>query len=122
MTLPRILTRAALCWSSSRRRGAGNAAQSSAIEEAQGTNLEAGRLADAAATLDGHLRNSPEDDAARFALGTVQFMRATERLGQSLYRHGLEPSPEVFAMPFFPHAGAAQSRAGAASPMTRLAP
>ena len=76
------------------------AAEAPAIGEARGL-LEAGRLADAAATLETHLQNTPGDDSARFALGGVQFMQATERLGQSLYRHGLEPSPDVFAMPFF---------------------
>jgi hypothetical protein len=34
-------------------------------------------------------------------LGAVQFMQAAERLGQSLYRHGLNPAPEVFSVPFF---------------------
>ena len=28
-------------------------------------------------------------------------MQAAERLGQSLYRHGLNPAPEVFSVPFF---------------------
>jgi len=76
------------------------AAEAPAIGEARAL-LEVGRLADAAATLETHLQNTPGDDSARFALGGVQFMQATERLGQSLYRHGLEPSPDVFAMPFF---------------------
>jgi hypothetical protein len=97
MTLPRILAAAAVLVCGV---AAPAAAQAPAIEEAR-TYLEAGRLADAAATLAGQLQDSPEDDAARFALGTVQFTQAVERLGQSLYRHGLEPSPEVFAMPFF---------------------
>jgi hypothetical protein len=76
------------------------AAEAPAIEAAR-TFLQAGRLADAAAALDSHLRESTDDDSARFALGGVQFMQAVERLGQSLYRHGLEPSPDIFAMPFF---------------------
>ncbi|HEY7690026.1 MAG TPA: hypothetical protein VH835_15110 [Dongiaceae bacterium] len=76
------------------------AAAASAIEEATAL-LQSGNLAGAAARLDGSLQQAPGDQTARFALGAVQFMQATERLGQSLYRHGLEPSPEVFAMPFF---------------------
>ena len=76
------------------------AAQSPVIEEAR-TYLEVGRLGDAAAVLTGHLREALEDDTARLALGSVQFMQAVEQLGQSLYRHGLEPSPEIFAMSFF---------------------
>jgi len=76
------------------------AAQSPVIEEAR-AYLETGHLADAATALNGHLQESPADDTARLALGSVQFMQAAEMLGQSLYRHGLEPSPEVFVMPFF---------------------
>jgi hypothetical protein len=76
------------------------AAAASAIEEATAL-LQSGNLAGAAARLDGSLQQAPGDQTARFALGAVQFMQATERLGQSLYRHGLEPSPEVFAMPVF---------------------
>src|SRR5262245_47631588 len=68
------------------------AAEAPAIEEAR-LALNGGRLADAAAALDSRLRESPDDDSARLALGGVQFMQAAERLGQSLYRHGLEPSP-----------------------------
>jgi hypothetical protein len=35
------------------------------------------------------LKSSPQDDQARFGLGGLQFIRAVERLGQSLYRFGL---------------------------------
>jgi hypothetical protein len=75
-------------------------ASASVIDDAK-ADLAAGRLAEAAAALDNHLRSAPEDDTARFALGTVQFLQATERLGQSLYRHGLNPAPEAFSVPFF---------------------
>lgn len=97
MTLPKIPAVAAVLACGM---AAPAAAQAPAIEEAR-AYLEAGRPAAAAATLAEHLQESPEDDAARLALGSVQFMQATEALGQSLYRYGLEPSPEVFAMPFF---------------------
>src|SRR5262245_49967616 len=76
------------------------AAAASAIEDATAL-LQSGKLASAAARLEESLQQAPDDQSARFALGAVQFMQATERLGQSLYRYGLEPSPEVFAMPFF---------------------
>ncbi|HVR65273.1 MAG TPA: hypothetical protein VMT98_01435 [Verrucomicrobiae bacterium] len=76
------------------------AAEQPIIEVAK-ADLAAGRLADAAVALDGHLRNAPADDTARFLLGAVQFMQAAERLGQSLYRHGLNPAPEAFSVPFF---------------------
>jgi len=33
---------------------------------------------------------APSDDQARFALGAAQFLRAVERLGQSLHRYGLQ--------------------------------
>lgn len=50
--------------------------------------LDAGRLADAEATLRARLAESPDDDDSRFALGAVQALRAVENLSQALYRHG----------------------------------
>ncbi len=102
MTLSRFLTRAALLLALVPAFAGGfpAAAETPAIDAAK-TDLAAGRLAIAAATLDAHLRNAPADDTARFLLGAVQFMEAAERLGQSLYRHGLNPAPEVFSVPFF---------------------
>jgi hypothetical protein len=76
------------------------AADAPAIAAAK-EELEAGRLAGAAATLEGYLRDASADDTARFLLGAVQFMQAAERLGQSLYRHGLNPEPGAFSVPFF---------------------
>ena len=40
------------------------------------------------AALDRHLAAHGDDDEARFGLGVLQFMRAVERLGQSLHHHG----------------------------------
>lgn len=46
--------------------------------------LEKGKLA-----LEGHLKNSPDDDEARFGLGTLQFLQSVERMSQSFYKYGL---------------------------------
>jgi hypothetical protein len=100
MTPRRIVILAALLALGTTMPVAAPRAAAPAIEEAR-NSLQAGRLADAASSLGSHLQGSPDDDSARFALGGVQFMQAVERLGQSLYRHGLEPSPDIFAMPFF---------------------
>jgi hypothetical protein len=51
-------------------------------------HLTAGRLADGQAALEERLKSKPDDDEARFGLGTLQFVRAIERLGQSLYKFG----------------------------------
>ncbi len=75
-------------------------AEQPAIDAAK-ANLSAGRLADAAATLEEHLRDAAADDTARFLLGAVQFMQAAEGLGQSLYRYGLKQSPHGFEVPLF---------------------
>jgi hypothetical protein len=101
MTFLRFLTRAALLLALPAVSGGVPAAAETPAIDAAKADLAVGRLADAAATLDAHLRNAPADDTARFALGAVQFMQAAERLGQSLYRHGLNPAPEVFSVPFF---------------------
>ncbi|HZN36564.1 MAG TPA: hypothetical protein VFB80_22195 [Pirellulaceae bacterium] len=50
--------------------------------------LTEGRLAVGEKELQQHLRNHPDDDQARFGLGTLQFLKAVERLGQSLHRYG----------------------------------
>jgi hypothetical protein len=47
-----------------------------------------GRLADGQAALADRLKAQPDDDEARFGLGTLQFVRAVERLAQSLYKFG----------------------------------
>lgn len=65
------------------------------------THLYAGRTAEAADALQIHLEEVSDDDQARFALGAVQFIQAVERLAQSMYRHGLRSSAEVFVLPFF---------------------
>ncbi|TWT38258.1 hypothetical protein KOR34_32270 [Posidoniimonas corsicana] len=50
--------------------------------------LNDGQLQAAADALAEHLDNSPDDDLARFQLGTVQFLQAVERLSQAGVRYG----------------------------------
>lgn len=56
--------------------------------------LYAGRTAAAVAAAEQRLAAQPGDDEARYALGAAQLLRAVERLGQGLYRHGLAGSGE----------------------------
>jgi hypothetical protein len=51
--------------------------------------LDAGKLAEGERALLTQVRDHPRDDASRFGLGTVQFLRAVEHMGRSLYRYGL---------------------------------
>jgi hypothetical protein len=51
--------------------------------------LHAGQLAKGEEALLTELAGKPKDDRLRFGLGTLQFIRAIERLGQSLYRYGV---------------------------------
>ena len=53
----------------------------------------------AAVTL--FLKANPNDDQARLALGSMQFIRGIERFGQSMYRHGLMAgNPLLREVPF----------------------
>lgn len=51
-------------------------------------HLSAGKLAEGEAALAAEVQLTPQDAQARFGMGTVQFLRAVERLSQSLFRHG----------------------------------
>ena len=53
--------------------------------------LVAGRWAEAEKQLEGAVAADAKDENARFALGTVQALRAFEGLVQGLYRYGLDP-------------------------------
>ena len=67
-----------------------------------GERLQAGELAILEQDLVARLVLAPQDDQARFALGTTQFLRIVEGLSQAMYRHGLEPSGGVLRQfPFF---------------------
>ena len=50
--------------------------------------LHGGGIAAGCDALAAHVARNPDDDQARFGLGVLQFIRAVERLGQSLHRHG----------------------------------
>lgn len=53
--------------------------------------LVAGKWAEAEKQLAGAVAADPKDDNARFALGTIQALRAFEGLVQGFYRYGLDP-------------------------------
>jgi hypothetical protein len=51
-----------------------------------------GKLAEGEKALTKHLADRPDDDEARFGLGVIQLFQGFERLGASLYKHGLRTS------------------------------
>jgi hypothetical protein len=59
-----------------------------------------GKLAEGEAALTDALRAEPKDGQARFGLGTVQFLRAVERLIQSFHRYGLRSGLLGTSLPF----------------------
>jgi len=59
-----------------------------------------GKAAEGVKELAKHLADRPDDDEARFALGGLQFLRAFERFGAALHRHGLRTGD---AKSFLPH-------------------
>jgi hypothetical protein len=59
-----------------------------------------GRLADGEKALTEALADNPKDAQARFGLGTVQFLRAVERMVQSFHRFGMRPDPAGGTIPF----------------------
>jgi hypothetical protein len=63
-------------------------AASDLIEKIQ-VHLYAGQTEEAATVAKARLAEMSDDDEARFALGTIQFLQAAEHLGQSLHRYGL---------------------------------
>lgn len=63
-------------------------AQAPPIAEAVDAALTAGDLAGAEARAADAFKVDPKDDAARFALGTVRFLRAVEARIQAFHRHG----------------------------------
>ena len=50
--------------------------------------LTDGKLSAGERELSAHLKAHPDDDQARFGLGTLQFLRAVEHLGQSMHKYG----------------------------------
>lgn len=57
--------------------------------------LHAGELAKGEQALELALAADPADDQARFSLGVVRFVRAVERLAQSLHEYGMKPADDV---------------------------
>jgi hypothetical protein len=83
----------------------GASLSTSAAEPLAEKYLLEGQLADGEAALTARLASQPADEQARFGLGAIQFLRAIEGLGQSLYEFGaLGP----------------ESRLGAQIPLVRL--
>lgn len=64
--------------------------------------LRSGRLADGEKAVAEHFKAHPNDDQARFGLGTLQFLRGVERLMQSLHTYGLRSGENEFTenLPF----------------------
>jgi hypothetical protein len=60
-----------------------------------GDALKIGRLKKAEAALTKHVADQPDDDLARFQLGTVQFFAAVQGLAQDSYHLGLRPPREA---------------------------
>lgn len=60
--------------------------------------LHSGELAAGERALGRALDAAPADDRVRFGLGMLRFVRAVERLGQSLYEHGVKS--ESTSVPF----------------------
>ncbi len=58
------------------------------VYEQAENQMHSGNLARGEILLQNALTKNPGDDRARFLLGILQFLRAIEHLGQSLYEHG----------------------------------
>ncbi len=48
-----------------------------------------------------HLAENPQDDQARFGLGTLQFMHSLDHLSKSWYRYGINRGTSFVILPFF---------------------
>ena len=60
--------------------------------------LSSGKFDEAQRALSAHLESVPNDDLARFQLGTVQLLRATELLAQDASRYGART--HIVSLPF----------------------
>lgn len=61
--------------------------------------LQTGQLSEGATALQAHLKNSPQDDEARFGLGVVQFFQSFEHLGGTVYEYGLRTEDAFRGLP-----------------------
>lgn len=66
------------------------------------TYLAAGKLQEGELALAEKLKEYSNDDQLRFALGTLQALRAIECLGQDLYRYGLGSNAQARELRFIP--------------------
>ena len=98
---------AAICWTSS-----ACAETPAALTE---RFLVEGKLAEGEKALTEIVAAHPDDAEARFGLGTIQFVRATERLVQSFHRYGMRTS-------LFGNALAVRTAADPGEPLTRSDP
>ncbi len=62
--------------------------------------LVQGKLAEGESALAAFLKSNPKDAQAQFGLGTIQFVRAVERMVQSFHRFGLRADPAGGMVPF----------------------
>src|SRR5262245_37494653 len=62
--------------------------------------LVEGKLAEGEKVLADAVQGNPNDARARFGLGTVQFLRAVERMVQSFHRYGLRAGVLGNGLPF----------------------
>jgi hypothetical protein len=89
----------ALAWAIRMSLAAGPAAGATPLAEKY---LLEGKLTEGAKALQERLKESPQDDQARFGLGVLQFLQTFEHLGGNLYKYGLRteksflrPPPQV---------------------------
>lgn len=84
-----ILTSCVLCQASAQEPASPRTSASDlSVYELAEKQMHQGHLAQGEILLQNALTSDPEDDRARFQLGILQFLRALEHLGQSLYEHG----------------------------------
>lgn len=90
MSRPTVSTHAGLCALLAAILGCGGLAAAARAERPPLAEpfLHGGGIAAGCEALAAHVARNPGDDQARFGLGLLQFIRAVERLGQSLHRHG----------------------------------
>jgi hypothetical protein len=90
MSRPTVSTHAGLCALLAAILGCGGLASAARAERPPLAEpfLHGGGIAAGCEALADHVARNPADDQARFGLGVLQFLRAVERLGQSLHRHG----------------------------------
>ncbi len=82
------VSRLATVWLTAFLAGAGLAATAADPTPMAEQFMLDGKIAEGIDALQKHLDAKADDDQARFGLGALQFLRAVERLGQSLHRHG----------------------------------